>query len=177
MTKNILIGIASIAIIATTILFIGKEDPKPHTVTNYAPVVVSLGEVDTDLLLDLINEKRQDHGVQPLTRNRKLISAACSKAIDMVKNDYWAHVAPSGLEPSDFILATDYDYSAAGENLAMSKHSDEQAIFSSWVNSDGHLKNILNEGYTQAGICTKVAPDYLSDGQTIIIVNLFATPR
>ena len=42
-------------------------------------------------------------------------------------------------------------YRTAGENIAMGQTSPAQ-VMNSWMNSEGHRKNILNASFTQIGV-------------------------
>lgn len=44
----------------------------------------------------------------------------------------------------------DYDYKIRGENIAMGKRSEDDAL-QDWMNSKGHRSNILNSDFTHAG--------------------------
>ena len=45
------------------------------------------------------NEQRKLKGLSELNLDPDLTKAASAKAEDMFKNNYWAHVSPSGIEP------------------------------------------------------------------------------
>ena len=75
-------------------------------------------DIRVDQLLKDTNDRRNEAGLSPLTLNSKLSDAAAAKAADMFANNYWAHNSPLGKTPWDFILASGYTYTMAGENLA-----------------------------------------------------------
>jgi uncharacterized protein YkwD len=123
-------------------------------------------------VLCLINRVRAEHGLQPLNANAQLESAAQGHAAELVSDDYFAHVSPSGVTPVDRIKAAGYipDPSAGyviGENLAWGTYSlsTPQAIVEAWVASPGHLANILESRYTETGIgVTAAVPPSLAEG-------------
>ena len=92
-------------------------------------------------------------------RQRAARSAAEGHCAELVADDYFAHVSPSGETPVDRIKATGYIPNSTvgyviGENLAWGTYSlsTPQAIVEAWVASPGHLANILESRYTETGI-------------------------
>ncbi len=110
-------------------------------------------------VLCLINVERAEHGETPLAPNAQLEQAANEHSRELIADDYFAHVSPSGLTPVQRIAATGYIPSpevgyVIGENLAWGtlSLSTPQAIVSAWVASPGHLANILEAQYKDTGI-------------------------
>lgn len=125
-------------------------------------------------LLELTNKKRDDAGLNDLKINPELSKAAEEKAKDMFKNNYWAHVSPDGKEPWDFILAQDYDYSYAGENLAKNFNSSKEVV-EAWVKSPSHKENLLSKNYDEIGFA--VVDGVLDGYKTTLVVQMFGRPR
>jgi uncharacterized protein YkwD len=131
---------------------------------------------DIDLVrgavLCLINRKRAENGESPLTSNPQLEQAAEGHCQELVADDYFAHVSPSGETPVDRIRTTGYIPSPGvgyviGENLAWGTYqlSTPQAIVSAWFASPGHLANILEAQYRETGIgITPAVPASLAAG-------------
>ncbi len=123
-------------------------------------------------VLCLINRVRAEHGLQPLTVNAQLEAAAEGHSAELIADDYFAHVSPSGETPVDRIKATGYIPNSTvgyviGENLAWGTYtlSTPQAIVEAWVASPGHLANILESRYTETGIGIDPAvPQSLGEG-------------
>ena len=123
-------------------------------------------------VLCLINRVRAEHGLQPLVVNAQLETAAEGHCTELVADDYFAHVSPSGETPVDRIKATGYIPNSnvgyvIGENLAWGTYSlsTPQAIVEAWVASPGHLANILESRYTETGIGIDPAvPPSLGEG-------------
>jgi uncharacterized protein YkwD len=123
-------------------------------------------------VLCLINRVRAEHSLQPLAPNPKLEAAAEGHCSELVADDYFAHVSPSGETPVDRIKATGYIPNSTvgyviGENLAWGTYtlSTPQAIVEAWVASPGHLANILESRYTETGIgVTAAVPESLGEG-------------
>jgi len=123
-------------------------------------------------VLCLINQQRAEHGMQPLAPSPRLESAAEGHCGELIADDYFAHVSPSGETPVDRVRATGYipgphSGYVIGENLAWGTYSlaTPQAIVAAWVASPGHLANILESQYTETGIgVTPAVPSSLGGG-------------
>ncbi len=125
-------------------------------------------------LLSETNKVRREHGLEPLTINADLSQAAQQKANHMFENDYWAHVAPDGTRPWDFILGQQYDYEYAGENLAKNFNTSKQVV-DAWFDSESHRDNLLNKNYTEIGFA--VVNGELDGYDTTLVVQMFGKPR
>lgn len=126
-------------------------------------------------LLQATNEDRLQNTVPALQHDPLLQLAAQAKANDMVKDNYWAHVSPTGEEPWKFVIDTGYQYQAAGENLAYG-FSSPTSIMNAWMQSTDHRANLLNGDYQEVGFGVVQAPDYLGKGPETIVVAMYATP-
>jgi len=127
----------------------------------------------SDLLVNT-NKVRQENGLGELVINEQLSKAAYKKAVHMFKNDYWAHVAPDGTEPWDFILGEDYDYVYAGENLAKNFSTSEDVV-KAWMESPSHRDNLLNDHYREIGFA--VVNGTLNGFETTLVVQMFGQPK
>lgn len=125
-------------------------------------------------LLKYTNEERKEKGLDVLYLNPKLSEAAKKKAMDMFKDDYWAHVSPGGTEPWDFILSEDYDYTYAGENLAKNFYSSNEVV-KAWMESPTHKENLLGKNYQEVGFA--VVNGVLNGYETTLVVQMFGKPR
>jgi uncharacterized protein YkwD len=139
--------------------------------TELTPEAADIGLVRAAVLC-LINRKRAEAGESPLVANAQLEQAAEEHAQELVADDYFAHVAPSGETPVDRIRDTGYIPNQTvgyviGENLAWGTYqlSTPQAIVSAWIASPGHLANILEAQYQDTGIgVTAAVPPSLAPG-------------
>jgi hypothetical protein len=113
----------------------------------------SVQAIDTASLLSLTNQQRVAANLSPLVLNSKLSQAAEVKANDMITNNYWAHVSPTGVTPWTLIRQTGYQYQYAGENLA-EDYSSAEAVVNAWMNSPGHRKNLLNPKLCEVGFAS-----------------------
>lgn len=124
-------------------------------------------------ILNLTNNSRAEAGAPALKFNDKLNQAALLKARDMIADNYFAHTAPDGTKPWEFLKQAGYSYSAAGENLAMD-FTEAASVHAAFMNSASHKKNIMNEKYTEMGIA--VIDGELQGRSTTILVEFFGTP-
>jgi uncharacterized protein YkwD len=140
--------------------------------TQATPEAANLAQVDATVLC-LINQVRAQHGESPLAIDPRLQRAAEEHASELVADDYFAHVSPSGVSPVARIKADGYvpspqDGYVIGENLAWGTLglATPESIVQAWVASPGHLANILEGQYQQTGIAVVPAvPSSLASGQ------------
>lgn len=126
--------------------------------------------VSTKALLDATNVEREKQRLPALEINEKLAKAADMKAQDMLKHQYWAHVAPDGTTPWAWLGSVGYSYDYAGENLAKN-FSSANATTTAWMGSPDHRANILGEHYSDVGFA--VAKGELHGQPTTLIVALY----
>lgn len=137
----------------------------PHT--NFLAAVLP------GTLVALTNEDRATNDVPAVTENATLDRAATLAAQDMASKGYFAHVSPSGVTPWDWLQQVGYQYTYAGENLAVN-FTDSTAVENAWMASPAHHANIVKPQYTQMGI--GVAEGMYQGKQTTFVVTFFATP-
>lgn len=146
------------------------------SIIGYAkPGVLGIsGNIDQKKLIELTNLEREKFGLSPVTENSALDAAAALKAQNMFEENYWAHFAPSGKTPWDFILGSGYKFTYAGENLAKNfYHSDD--VVSAWMKSPTHRDNLLNPRYQDIGIA--VVEGVLNGQKTMLVVQEFGTTQ
>lgn len=144
----------------------------PCANTELTPEPGDLTEVEAATLC-LINQERARHDELPLQPNAQLQQAAQGHSEEMVSDDYFAHVSPSGLTPVQRVQETGYVPSAQdgytiGENIAWGtmQLSTPASIVAAWIASPEHLANILYAPYhdTAVGVAPE-APASLAEGQ------------
>lgn len=133
-------------------------------------VLGRVSDISSAELLSDTNRERQAASLGALTVNPKLNDAAFAKAQDMIKNDYWAHVSPSGTTPWHWLGNAGYNYTVAGENLAKN-YPDAQSTVNAWMNSQTHRDNILNEGYQEVGFA--VVDGAINGRNTTLVVAFY----
>src|SRR5665213_688323 len=123
-----------------------------YTATIAGPALKSaqLAAVISATLVDLTNQDRETNQLNGLTISPLLVEAAQAKANDMAANGYFAHISPSGLNSWYWFKQAGYDFSYAGENLAVD-FTDSGDVNQAWLNSPEHRANILDSHFTQIG--------------------------
>lgn len=131
-------------------------------------------ELVREAVLCLVNQERAQHGIAPLRLSHQLETAAEGHCGELIADDYFAHVSPTGETPVDRIRTTGYipgppaGY-VIGENLAWGTYglATPQAIVSAWIASPEHLANILEATYSETGIgIAPAVPSSLAPGAT-----------
>lgn len=105
---------------------------------------------DESRILQLVNEERSKAGVKVLISSGDCTKLARMKSQDMADNNYFSHQSPTYGSPFDMLKANKVNYMYAGENIAINQTAE--AAFKSWMNSEGHKKNILNPNFTELGV-------------------------
>lgn len=125
------------------------------------------------VLVELANTDRHTSSLPSLSVNPILEETARRKALDMASRGYFAHVSPDGKSPWYWFAETGYNFSYAGENLAVN-FTDSIDVERAWMNSPGHRANILNGNFSEIGIAT--ARGTYQDRDTIFVVQMFGKP-
>ena len=125
------------------------------------------------VLVDYANKDRDGKSYRHLAINPVLERAAQLKANDMAEKGYFAHKSPDGKTPWYWFKQVGYDFSYAGENLAVN-FSDSVDVNTAWMNSPGHRANIMNDNFTEIGIAT--ADGMYQGKKTTFVVQLFGRP-
>lgn len=160
---NSLLLFAALFLILTLIL--------PSLKTNFPGVLGTSSNVSVEQLLTLTNQERQKNNISPLVLNSKLTIAAKNKAQNMLKEDYWAHVSPTGETPWDFIKQSGYSYVYAGENLARGFTNTQDAV-NAWMASPSHRANVLSDNYQDVGFAI-VEGNLTGEKNDVLIVEEF----
>ena len=132
-----------------------------------------LASVLPGALVSLTNQDRALIGLSGVSEDNLLNKAAQSAAEDMATNGYFAHVSPDGKTPWYWLDSVGYQYSYAGENLAVN-FTDSSNVETAWMNSPTHRANIEKPQYTKVGI--GVANGIYEGKETTFVVQFFATP-
>ena len=100
-------------------------------------------------VLDLVNAERAKAGKSPLTLDDALCEVAQLRADEIVES--FSHTRPNGTSCFTAINEAGISYRAVGENIAAGQ-SSPSSVMNSWMNSDGHRKNILSGDFSSIGI-------------------------
>jgi uncharacterized protein YkwD len=127
----------------------------------------------------IVNKVRRRRGHRALKVNSRLYSAAQEHATDMVRDQYFSHVAKDGTTVVPRIRAAGYlsdtpDWTV-GENLAWGSgsFSTPASIVQAWLNSPGHKRNLLNRKYREAGLAIAVGAPVQTTGDAGTYVQEF----
>ena len=120
----------------------------PKLPTNYSINVQASTE---QKILELMNAKRTEAGLEPLTMDNTLLQVARYKSNDMIQNNFFSHTNPDGTKWTNWLQTIGYKYTTTGENIAYNT-SDPVELFNQWWNSPGHRANMMNASYTKVGM-------------------------
>ena len=109
------------------------DDGKPQNPTGF------VREDDGWAVVQLINEERENHGLEALPADDDLMELAAVRAVELWEDQY-SHTRPDGTTVGDL---------RCGENIGRRYSAEEQV--ESWMNSEGHRKNNLSERYHHIG--------------------------
>ena len=105
---------------------------------------------DEKELLDLTNAERKEACLGELKANPKLFAAARKHCANMAKQDKLDHTLDDKTL-GDRVKAEGYKFNRIGENIAWNHTTPKDAV-EGWMKSPGHKANILESGYTEAGL-------------------------
>ncbi len=117
----------------------------------------------------LVNKERTSRGLAPLKMNWEVSRVARYKSEDMKNNKYFSHTSPTYGSPFDMLKQFNIKYKSAGENIAKGQKS-ASSVMNSWMNSEGHRKNILSSNFTEIGV------GYVEGGGTTYWTQMFIKP-
>lgn len=120
-------------------------------------------------LVKLINEAREEAGLERVRRNEDLDRVAAAHAREMAALRYFSHISPRTGSAGQRVGAAGYTFSYLGENLA--GHTDVKDAHRMMLESPSHRGNILRPGPVEAGIAVIRGGDY-----GLMIVELFLVP-
>lgn len=107
-------------------------------------------ESDVEAVLALMNDAREKEGAAALKLDEDLCKAAQIRAEEIA--ELFSHTRPDGTSCFTVLREIGWSsYGMVGENIAMGQRTPE-SVMDSWMNSQGHRENILNEAFTAVGI-------------------------
>ncbi len=124
-------------------------------------------------IVQTINPAREAFNLSPFAMDSLLTEAAQAKADDMVSRGYFSHIGPDGEQPWVWLDAVGYEYTAAGENLAMN-FSNSLAVVEAWFQSPPHAA-ILKNGYFQ-DIGIGIASGMVDGKEATVVVAFLGRP-
>jgi len=118
---------------------------------NFQNTHAQSAQQEAEEMLGLVNTLRANNGRSPVVLNVELNFAAFDHSYDMASNNYFSHTGLNGSTFSQRAISAGYTGSPRGENIAAG-NSSVVNTFNQWVNSTGHLNNMLNSGVDEMGI-------------------------
>jgi len=145
----------------------------PYAGPQFASLTNNIAAFTKGEVILQTNNLRLASGLSTLKENSALDLAASQKLQDMIGGQYFAHTSPSGTSPWHWIEVNKYNFSYAGENLAIGFWSAEDTV-KAWANSPSHRENLLNSNFKEIGVA--VAPAKIQNTSGFLVVQLFGTP-
>lgn len=137
---------------------------------NLYPSEAEFSTITTKRIIELTNQARAEKGISVLRENDLLNQAAALKARDMLAHNYFAHYSPQKVAPWHWFKEVSYNYTYAGENLAMNFSEAEDAM-TAWLASPTHRDNLLSQNYEDIGVAVVVGE--INGEETTLVVQLF----
>jgi len=106
-------------------------------------------------ILTLVNAERANAGCQPLSFSCELTNAAHQHNLRMASSGFFDHRGGGEAGLFDRLIAAGTAVESAGENLFMMSNSSDSLAnqcVTSWMNSDGHRRNLLSPEFDSTGI-------------------------
>lgn len=131
-----------------------EETPAEDTGSESADTVAAYEQE----VFDLVNQIREENGLEPFMYNETLAETARAHSQDMIDRNFFDHTNPDGKSPFDRMRDNGLSYSMAAENIAVGYPSPE-AVVEGWMNSEGHRANILG-GCEELGVGLALGGSY-----------------
>ena len=131
-----------------------EETPAEDTGSEPADTVAAYEQE----VFDLVNQIREENGLEPFVYNETLAETARAHSQDMIDRNFFDHTNPDGKSPFDRMRDNGLSYSMAAENIAAGYPSPEEVV-EGWMNSDGHRANILG-GCEELGVGLALGGSY-----------------
>ncbi len=131
-----------------------QPDTPASTTATRATLTEDVLKAYTDTMYELVNQERENAGLQPLQRSTLLDEAAMIRAAEIkIVDDAGGtpHTRPDGTSYKTLLDDMGIASNRCGENIARAKQTPQDAI-DAWMQSDGHRRNILRENYGSIGI-------------------------
>lgn len=101
---------------------------------------------------EALTKIRSSHGLPPLRSDPRLERAAREQATYMAKTDRMQHTTRRGRDFASRVRDNGID-GAAAENIAHGRF-DPGELFTAWMSSSGHRKNMLDPRFSKFGLAS-----------------------
>ena len=133
----------------------------------------NFASLESKKIIAATNDLRVGLKLPALAENAKLNQAAADKVSDMLLNQYFAHVSPTGIGLETFIKKVGYAYSMAGENLAMGFNTAPE-VMTAWEASPTHYANLTDPNFKEIGV--SMGSGAYQDTDTSFVAQYFGRP-
>jgi uncharacterized protein YkwD len=139
-----------------TVVFVGLDAGSAAAACRGQGSAAAPAASQEKAMLCLVNQARRQRGLAPFAAPTSLARAAGRKSGDILRCDEFSHEA-CGREFTYWIERFGYRFCSAGENIAYGggSYATPRSIFSLWMHSSGHRRNILG-AYEDIGIGLQV---------------------
>lgn len=120
-------------------------------------------------ILKLVNQKRQENGLNELILDNSLTNIARYKSNHMIQYEYFDHITPENEYWYNWLQKINYSYVKTTENIAYTNQGGIK-LFDLWWNSEGHRNNILDSEVNKIGISVL----YDKDNKVFMGTQIFA---
>ena len=139
-------------------------------VLSAAPAGARTASMSASSVLAAINGTRSSRGLAPLRVDVRLVRAARSHSVDMLRRNYFSHgsfstrIRTSGARGPMF-----------GENLAWGTAATPQWIIGQWLASPAHRAVLLRPGFRRVGIGIVTGTFHGYGGATVVTADFAGT--
>jgi uncharacterized protein YkwD len=105
-------------------------------------------------LLALVNSKRVEAGVMPLTVYAPLVQIAHERSSDMAERNYFSHVSPEGRSFLDILHEQNVGFGFAGETIAFNNAALDRTVqmaMETFMSSPSHVAILLDPQFDYVG--------------------------
>ncbi len=173
--RGALLALGATAVVLAGVGACDYDDGEPHydnTVPDNA-YCAPVGDWDPawvdweNDIVSLMNEERargaecggEPYGPVPALKvSPALRCASRNHSQDMHDRQFFDHTNPDGEGPSERFDRAGYEGSGWGENI-IAGHGSPEAMVQGWMDSPGHCRNIMSDGYTHVGLGYFFGPD------------------
>jgi len=121
-----------------------------------------------------INAERASRGLSVLLEDSRLDKAGENKSRALRDRGLLEHTKTAEGVPWSYVAETGYEYSSAGENLAVAVDGDFN-VLEDWLQSSAHRENVLNKNYVNIGV--GITKGTFGGTSAEYVVAYFATPK
>jgi uncharacterized protein YkwD len=137
------------------------EADEKKTAGVRSSVIIRLSSIER-VAFDLVNQKRRESGLKPLTWNEDIAAVARSHSQNMAEFSFFSHRGLDSKLVSDRADAHKVGHwRAIGENIAFNRGygNPTQKAVALWLDSSAHRHNMMDPAWRESAIGVAVASD------------------